>query len=61
VSPSLKFVVDRGHLATSGPGLSHLQYVYPPLPVLLSIVLPGGQLSLAICACLFSGVMALII
>jgi hypothetical protein len=58
VSPALKFVVDRGHLATSGPGLSHLQYAYPPLPVLLSIVLPGGQLSLAICACLFSGLMA---
>lgn len=58
VSPALKFVVDRGHLATSGPGLSHLQYVYPPLPVLLSIILPGDQLSLAICACLFSGLMA---
>jgi len=55
VSPTLKFVVDRGHLATSRPGLSHLQYVYPPLPVLLSIILPGDQLSLAVCACLFSG------
>lgn len=51
-------MVDRGHLATSGPGLSNLQYVYPPLPVLLSIILPGDQLSLAICACLFSGLMA---
>ena len=58
VSPGLKFVVDRGHLATSGPGLSHLQYAYPPLPVLLSIILPGDQLSLAICACLFSGLIA---
>jgi hypothetical protein len=58
VSPSLQFVVNRGHLATGGPGLSHLQYVYPPLPVLLSIILPGDQLSLAICACLFSGLMA---
>lgn len=48
-------MVDRGHLATSGAGLSHLQYVYPPLPVALSIILPGDQLSLAICACLFSG------
>jgi hypothetical protein len=57
VSPTLRFVVDRGHLATSGPGLSHLQFVYPPLPVLLSIILPGDQLSLAICACLFSGLM----
>jgi hypothetical protein len=55
VSPTLKFVVDRGQLATGGPGLSHLQYVYPPLPVLLSVILPGGQLSLAICTCLFSG------
>jgi hypothetical protein len=58
VSPTLQFVVNRGHLATSGPGLSHLQYVYPPLPVLLAIILPGDQLSLAICACLFSGLMA---
>ena len=31
--------------------------MYPPLPVLLSIILPGDQLSLAICACLFSGLM----
>jgi len=51
-------VVNRGHLATSGPGLSNLEYVYPPLPVLLSITLPGDQLSLAICACLFSGLIA---
>lgn len=58
VSPTLQFVVNRGHLATSGPGLSHLDYVYPPLPVLLSIILSGDQLSLAICACLFSGLMA---
>lgn len=58
MSPTLKFMVDRGQLATSGPGLSHLQYVYPPLPVLLSIILPGDQLSLAICTCLFSGLMA---
>jgi hypothetical protein len=58
VSPTLKFVVDRAHLATGGPGLSHLQYVYPPLPVTLSIILPGDQLSLAICACLFSGLIA---
>lgn len=58
VSPTLQFVANRGHLATSGPGLSHLDYVYPPLPVLLSIILHGDQLSLAICACLFSGLMA---
>jgi hypothetical protein len=51
-------VVNRGHVATSGPGLSNLDYVYPPLPVLLSIILPGDQISLAICACLFSGLMA---
>jgi hypothetical protein len=57
VSPTLKFVVDRGQLATSGPGFTHLQYVYPPLPVLLSIILPRDQLSLAICTCLFSGLM----
>lgn len=56
-SPTLKYVVDRAHLATTGPGLSHLQYAHPALPVLLSIILPGDQLSLAICACLFSGLM----
>jgi hypothetical protein len=58
VSPTLQFVVHRGELATSGPGLSGLQYVYPPLPVLLSIIFSGNQLGLAVCACLLSGLMA---
>lgn len=44
-------------MATRGPGFSHLQYVYPPLPVLLSLVMPGGSLALSIVACLFSGTM----
>jgi hypothetical protein len=61
ISPILTFVTGRAQLTTSGPGLSHLQYAYPPLPVLLSIILPGDQLSLAICTCLFSGLMASVI
>lgn len=44
-------------MATHGPGFSHLQYVYPPLPVLLSLALPGGPLALSLAACLFSGTM----
>ena len=50
--------MHRGDIAASGPGLSNLQYAYPPLPVLLTIVLPGGALTLAICTSLFSGLMA---
>jgi hypothetical protein len=58
VSPGNQWIVHRGEIATSGPGLSKLQYLYPPLPVLLSIVVPGGVFGLAICTCLFSGLMA---
>jgi hypothetical protein len=58
VSPTTQWIVHRGEIATSGPGLSKLQYLYPLLPVLLSIIVPGGAFGLAICACLFSGLMA---
>jgi hypothetical protein len=57
-APSLEWVVHRGAVATSGYKLSRLDYVYPPLPVMLSLILPGGTLSLAICACLLSGTLA---
>jgi hypothetical protein len=60
-SPSLAWIEQRGRLATAGPGFSHLQYVYPPLPVLLALILPGGVLGLAIVTCLFSGAMMLIL
>jgi hypothetical protein len=56
-APALKWVVDRGYVATHAPGLSRLDYLYPPLPVLLSVVLPGHELSLAVCCALFSGTM----
>jgi hypothetical protein len=38
-----------------GPDLSGLRYAYPPLPILLALVLPGGTLALAIVTCLCSG------
>jgi hypothetical protein len=60
-APSLLWIEHRGSIATSGPGFTKLQYVYPPLPVLLSLILPRGGLSLAICACLFSGLTASIV
>lgn len=56
-APTLRFVHARAIMATRGPGFSHLQYVYPPLPVLLSLALPGGPLALSIAASLFSGTM----
>jgi hypothetical protein len=56
-SPSLRYIEHRASVATSGAGLSHLDYVYPPLPVLLALMLPGGPFGLAIVCCLFSGVM----
>jgi hypothetical protein len=39
-----------------GPDLSGVRYAYPPVPVLLALVLPGGVLTLSIVTCLFSGV-----
>lgn len=56
-SPALQYIEHRASRATSGPGLSHLDYVYPPLPVLLALMLPGGPFGLAIVTCLFSGSM----
>jgi hypothetical protein len=57
-APSLQWVVHRGQVAVSGYQLTRLDYVYPPVPVLLSRILPGGTISLAICTCLLSGVLA---
>jgi hypothetical protein len=56
VNPEIAWIDARAHTATTGPGFSHLQFVYPPLPVLLALILPDDQLSLAIVTCLFSGV-----
>jgi hypothetical protein len=56
-SPTLQYIEQRAGQATAGPGLSHLDYVYPPLPVLLALMLPGGPFGLAIVTCLFSGAM----
>jgi hypothetical protein len=55
VSPRVAWVVHRGDLVTAGSGIGNLQYAYPMLPVLLSIVLPGATLALPIVTCLFSG------
>lgn len=49
------WIVRRAAIAARGPGVSQLQYVYPPLPVLIALALPGGALALAIVTCLFSG------
>lgn len=57
VAPTMRYVHQRASMATRGPGFSHLQYVYPPLPVLLSLALPGGPLALSIVTCLFFGAM----
>ena len=50
--------MHREEIATTGPLLGNLQYVYPPLPVLLAVIVPAGAFGLAICTCLFSGLMA---
>jgi hypothetical protein len=55
VSPRVQWVVHRGQLVSSGPGVGNLQYAYPMLPVLLSILLPDKVLALPIVTCLFSG------
>jgi hypothetical protein len=55
VAPSPTWITRRAAIAAQGPGVSHLQYVYPPIPVLLALALPGGALALAIVTCLFSG------
>lgn len=57
ISPTLQYVEHRAGVATSGPDLTHLDYVYPPLPVLLALILPGGPFGLAIVTCLCSGAM----
>ena len=56
-SPYLQYVEHRAHAVTAAPGLSNLDDVYPPLPVLLSLLLPGGAFGLAVVTCLFSGAM----
>lgn len=54
--PELRLLVERAHLTrTGGSGLAGIRYAYPPLPVLLALVLPGGVLTLSILTCLFSG------
>ena len=60
-APGVLWIEHRASIATSGPGFTKLQNVYPPLPVLLSLILPRNGLSLAICACLFSGLTASIL
>jgi hypothetical protein len=54
-SPSLAWIVNRSHIATTGPGFSHLDYVYPITPVVLALIVPGGAFGLAIITCLFMG------
>jgi hypothetical protein len=52
----LAFIEHRAALtAAGGIQLSGLKYAYPPLPVLLAVILPGGQLGLAVFTCLSSG------
>jgi hypothetical protein len=53
-SPTLAWIVNRANIATTGPGFSHLGYVYPPLPVLLALMVRGA-FPLAILTCLFMG------
>lgn len=57
-SAELDWISARGSVAVRGPGFSGLQYVYPPVPVLLSLIFPDDRLSLAVITCLFSGLMA---
>lgn len=54
-SPALTWIEQRAHTATLGPGFSHLQFIYPPLPVLLALVLARSTFALSIATCLFSG------
>lgn len=54
-SPSLAWTENRARIATTGPGFTHLDYVYPITPVLLALIFPGGVLALAILTCLFMG------
>jgi len=56
-SPTLQYVDHRANEVTAARGLSNLDDVYPPLPVLLALALPGGPFCLAIFTCLFSGAM----
>ena len=60
-SPGVLWTENRATVAVSGPGFSQLSYVYPPLPVLLAVIMPKGGLSLPVCACLLSGLMAAIL
>ncbi|HEY6278302.1 MAG TPA: hypothetical protein VIX86_18455 [Streptosporangiaceae bacterium] len=56
-SGELRLLEHRADLLRGGgPDLKSLRYGYPPLPLLLAIILPGGTLALSITACLFSGV-----
>jgi hypothetical protein len=57
VNAGLALLERRSELARAGgPGLRGLSFGYPPLPVLLALVLPGGTLALAIVTCLCSGI-----
>jgi hypothetical protein len=56
-SAELRLLDHRADLLRGGgPELKGLRYGYPPLPLLLAIILPGGTLALSIVACLFSAV-----
>jgi hypothetical protein len=57
VNPELALLEHRADLARAGgPELRGLAFAYPPLPVLLALVLPGGTLALAVVTCLCSGI-----
>lgn len=56
VNPGLALLEHRAHQVTQGGAdLRGMRYGYPPLPVMLAIILPGGTLALSITACVFSG------
>jgi hypothetical protein len=56
VSTSHQLFVDQARTVTDGgPDLAGLAAAYPPVPVLLAGLLPGGVLALSVVAALFAG------
>lgn len=49
------FVDQAGTVVDGGPDLAGLAAAYPPVPVLLAGLLPGGALALSVVASLFAG------
>jgi hypothetical protein len=50
------FLRQAGQVADGGPELHGIAFAYPPVPVLLAGLLPGGALALSIVASLFASV-----